>query len=167
MQPPNVRQQFVDTGLSHLSAVSGSNIAILASAVMIISTACGARRRTTSLVTAASLCGFVVVVGRTKCFESNGDGTHRSHRGSDSSVERRRGSNVHQHNCVVDSRSGSGSELRFRTFGCGDRRHCRLSATMVGRGAAVVGTEDTVTFSPCANAMGSTTGTHGHGGGGC
>lgn len=63
MQPPNVRQQFVDTGLSHLSAVSGSNIAILASAVMIISTACGARRRTTSLVTAASLCGFVVVVG--------------------------------------------------------------------------------------------------------
>ena len=63
MQPPNVRQQFIDTGLSHLSAVSGSNIAILASSVMVVGTAIGARRKTKTVMTAAALCSFVVVVG--------------------------------------------------------------------------------------------------------
>ena len=63
MQPPDVRKKFTDTGLSHLSAVSGSNIAILASSIMIIATACGARRRAKTVIVAASLCAFVVVVG--------------------------------------------------------------------------------------------------------
>lgn len=63
MQTPDVRQQFVDTGLSHLSAVSGSNTSILASSIMVIATAWGARRRTKTVITALALCSFVVVVG--------------------------------------------------------------------------------------------------------
>ncbi|WJY72335.1 ComEC/Rec2 family competence protein [Corynebacterium auriscanis] len=63
MQTPAVRQEFVNTGLSHLSAVSGSNIAILASSVMVLATACGLRRRTRTVLTGMSICAFMAVVG--------------------------------------------------------------------------------------------------------
>ncbi|MDO5031075.1 ComEC/Rec2 family competence protein [Corynebacterium sp.] len=56
LQSPAERQLYVDTGLSHLSAVSGSNVAIVCSAAALL--VVGPRARV-----AASLCALLLYVG--------------------------------------------------------------------------------------------------------
>jgi competence protein ComEC len=50
------------TGLSHLTAVSGANCAIVVGAVFWLAALCGCRRGLRVLFAAAALCGFVVLV---------------------------------------------------------------------------------------------------------
>ena len=63
MQDSALRQQFTVTGLSHLSAVSGSNVAVVTGAVLVLATACRAGRYTRLVVAAGALAAFVLLVG--------------------------------------------------------------------------------------------------------
>lgn len=63
MQDSILRNQFAVTGLSHLSAVSGSNVAVVTGAALVLATACRAGRLTRLLVAAGALVAFVVLVG--------------------------------------------------------------------------------------------------------
>lgn len=58
-----LREQMRRTGLSHLTAVSGANLAIITGAVLAIAMAFRVPRRPAVLVAAAALLSFVVVVG--------------------------------------------------------------------------------------------------------
>lgn len=62
-QSPQARQEFLITGLSHLTAVSGANVAIVTGTTMVLLTALGLPRRWTISGAALSLVGFVAVVG--------------------------------------------------------------------------------------------------------
>lgn len=62
-QSPQLRQDFLHTGLSHLTAVSGANCAMLASAVMILAAWCGISQRRQPLWAIVALAGFVCLVG--------------------------------------------------------------------------------------------------------
>lgn len=62
-QTPEQQQWFTATGLSHLTAVSGSNVAIVVSAVMIVLSALGLARQWRFLGCAVALVGFVLLVG--------------------------------------------------------------------------------------------------------
>lgn len=63
MQDATLRNQFTVTGLSHLSAVSGSNVAVITGAALVLATACRAGRLTRLLVAAGALVAFVLLVG--------------------------------------------------------------------------------------------------------
>lgn len=63
MQDSILRNQFAVTGLSHLSAVSGSNVAVVTGAALVLATACRAGRLTRLLVAAGALVAFVLLVG--------------------------------------------------------------------------------------------------------
>lgn len=55
-------QDFQDTGMTHLVAVSGSNLVIVTGAVVLLANACGAGRRVKVVLGIAAICGFVVLV---------------------------------------------------------------------------------------------------------
>ncbi|KAB1502389.1 ComEC/Rec2 family competence protein [Corynebacterium sp. 320] len=63
MQPQELRDDFVATGLSHLSAVSGANCAIVMATAMMVASMCGAGRWTRLAAAALALAGFVLLVG--------------------------------------------------------------------------------------------------------
>lgn len=58
-----LREQMQQTGLSHLTAVSGANLAIITGAVLFMAMAFRVPRRLAILIAALSLLGFVTVVG--------------------------------------------------------------------------------------------------------
>lgn len=59
---PSVREQFRDSGLSHLTAVSGSNFAIVCGAVLLAVRAAGASPRVAAVLGAVTIIGFVILV---------------------------------------------------------------------------------------------------------
>lgn len=62
-QSPLLQDQLLRTGLSHLSAVSGANCAIVMGAAMVVASACGAARWGKIISSAVALIAFVAVVG--------------------------------------------------------------------------------------------------------
>src|SRR5690606_41541368 len=58
-----VEQEFLDAGLSHLTAVSGSNVAILCGAILLMGRGLRCDPRSSAVSAAAALLGFVVLVG--------------------------------------------------------------------------------------------------------
>ena len=56
-------QAYIDTGLSHLSAVSGSNVAIVTTAAVVAATLCGLGLRWRLVVAGAALLVFAALVG--------------------------------------------------------------------------------------------------------
>lgn len=63
MHPIASRQEFIATGLSHLTAVSGSNVAVVTGTVVVACAALGLRKRARFVAAALALLGFVLVVG--------------------------------------------------------------------------------------------------------
>lgn len=61
--PPDIRQHYIVSGLSHLTAVSGLHVAVLISAVAIAATACGVSRRGRWVIVMGTLVAFTMVVG--------------------------------------------------------------------------------------------------------
>ncbi|WP_307849755.1 ComEC/Rec2 family competence protein [Qaidamihabitans albus] len=61
--PARVEQEFLDAGMSHLTAVSGANIAILCGAVLLLLRALRCGPRSSALAAGCVLAGFVVLVG--------------------------------------------------------------------------------------------------------
>ncbi|MBK1786450.1 ComEC/Rec2 family competence protein [Prauserella cavernicola] len=61
--PERVEQEFLDAGLSHLTAVSGSNVAIICGAVLLVARALRAGPRLSAIVAGAALVGYVTLVG--------------------------------------------------------------------------------------------------------
>nr|WP_201470031.1 ComEC/Rec2 family competence protein [Microbacterium hydrocarbonoxydans] len=55
-------EQMKSSGLSHLTAVSGANCAIVVGAMFWLTAICGGGRRTRILVAVVALCGFVILV---------------------------------------------------------------------------------------------------------
>ena len=60
-QTPEFTQRFVATGLTHLSAVSGSNVALVTTAAVLL--VAHRSPRTRAMVAALALLGYVVIVG--------------------------------------------------------------------------------------------------------
>ena len=60
--PPDLTVAFRMTGLTHLNAVSGANVAIVIGAVLALAQRVGLRRRWRALIAAAALPAFVVLV---------------------------------------------------------------------------------------------------------
>lgn len=63
MQDPVVREEFLATGLTHLTAVSGANLAIATGSVLVLATALGAPRWSRYLAAFLCLVAFVLLVG--------------------------------------------------------------------------------------------------------
>jgi competence protein ComEC len=61
--PPEADEAFRRAGVYHILAVSGFNVALLASSVFFVLTALGVSRRTTAVTAGAALVGFALVVG--------------------------------------------------------------------------------------------------------
>ncbi len=61
LTPPELTEAMLDTGMSHLSAVSGSNVAIVLGAVVVICRASGVPRRWRAPLAVLALAGFVVL----------------------------------------------------------------------------------------------------------
>ncbi|MCP2252178.1 competence protein ComEC [Prauserella aidingensis] len=62
-QSTRVEEEFLDAGLSHLTAVSGSNVAIVCGAVLLLARAVRLGPRTAAGVAGLALAAFVVLVG--------------------------------------------------------------------------------------------------------
>lgn len=62
-QDPTTRTEFLATGLSHLTAVSGSNLAIISGGVLVLAGALGAAKRVQVGLAAVCLTAFVLLVG--------------------------------------------------------------------------------------------------------
>ncbi len=62
-QAPATRTEFLATGLSHLTAVSGANLAIVSGGVLVLAGALGAGKRGQVILAAVCLVAFVVLVG--------------------------------------------------------------------------------------------------------
>lgn len=60
---PDVEEEFKVAGLSHLTAVSGTNLAIVSGAVLLLFRACRAGPRTSAVGAGLALVGFVVLAG--------------------------------------------------------------------------------------------------------
>ncbi|SFK33555.1 ComEC/Rec2 family competence protein [Amycolatopsis sacchari] len=60
---PQVQREFTDAGLSHLTAVSGSNLAVVAGAVLLLLRALRVGPRLSAVVAGSALVGFVVLTG--------------------------------------------------------------------------------------------------------
>lgn len=58
-----VEEDFLDAGMSHLTAVSGANVAIICGATLLLARAVRAGPRTAAAIAAAGLAGFVILVG--------------------------------------------------------------------------------------------------------
>ena len=63
LQPPAEQQMYIDTGLSHLSAVSGANIAIVATFATVAAAAIGAGLRGRIAASAVALLVYAALVG--------------------------------------------------------------------------------------------------------
>lgn len=63
MQQPAVREEFLTTGLTHLTAVSGANLSIAAGSVLVLATALGLPRWSRYLGAFVCLVAFVLLVG--------------------------------------------------------------------------------------------------------
>lgn len=63
MQDPVVREQFLATGLTHLTAVNGANLAMVTGSVLVLATAMGWPRWTRYAAAASCLVAFVLLVG--------------------------------------------------------------------------------------------------------
>ncbi|MDN8605190.1 ComEC/Rec2 family competence protein [Corynebacterium ureicelerivorans] len=63
LQSPAEQQMYIDTGLSHLSAVSGANIAIVSTAAAVVAAAAGAGLRGKIAASAAALLVYAGLVG--------------------------------------------------------------------------------------------------------
>ena len=63
LQPPAEQQAYIDTGLSHLSAVSGANIAIVATFATVAAAAIGAGLRGRIAASAVALLIYAALVG--------------------------------------------------------------------------------------------------------
>ncbi|QAU51856.1 ComEC family competence protein [Corynebacterium pelargi] len=63
LQTPEAKQRYAATGLAHLSAVSGGNVAMLTTAVLAIATLAGASRALALTAAMLSLAVFVFIVG--------------------------------------------------------------------------------------------------------
>ncbi|MGB3762365.1 MAG: DNA internalization-related competence protein ComEC/Rec2 [Ornithinimicrobium sp.] len=61
LTPPELTEAMLDTGMSHLSAVSGSNVAIVLGAVVVLCRASGVPRRWRAPLAVLALAGFVVL----------------------------------------------------------------------------------------------------------
>lgn len=61
LTPPELTEAMTETGMTHLSAVSGSNVAIVVGAVLWVSAGVGLPRRARPWAAAAALVGFVVL----------------------------------------------------------------------------------------------------------
>src|SRR5699024_9413692 len=61
--PQDIRQHYIVSGLSHLTAVSGLHVVVLISAVTIAATACGVSRRGGWVIVMATLVACPMVVG--------------------------------------------------------------------------------------------------------
>ncbi|WP_245900766.1 ComEC/Rec2 family competence protein [Prauserella shujinwangii] len=61
--PPRVEQEFLDAGLSHLTAVSGANIAIVCGSVLLLLRAVRCGPRCAAAAAGLVLAGFLVLVG--------------------------------------------------------------------------------------------------------
>ncbi|MGW9478463.1 ComEC/Rec2 family competence protein [Saccharomonospora azurea] len=61
--PSRVEQEFLDAGMSHLTAVSGSNVAIVCGAVLLLARAFRCGPRSSAVLAAVALVGFVAIVG--------------------------------------------------------------------------------------------------------
>jgi competence protein ComEC len=59
---PAVEEDFRATGMTHLTAVSGSNVAIVCSVVLLLTGWCRAGPRTAAALSLAALAGFVILV---------------------------------------------------------------------------------------------------------
>lgn len=62
-QSARVEEEFLDAGLSHLTAVSGSNVAIVCGAVLLLARAVRLGPRASAAAAGTALTGFVVLVG--------------------------------------------------------------------------------------------------------
>ncbi|MCP2179443.1 ComEC/Rec2 family competence protein [Prauserella alba] len=62
-QSTRVEEEFLDAGLSHLTAVSGSNVAIVCGAVLLLARAVRCGPRASAAAAGVALAGFVVLVG--------------------------------------------------------------------------------------------------------
>uniref|UniRef100_UPI0016176606 ComEC/Rec2 family competence protein n=1 Tax=Allocatelliglobosispora scoriae TaxID=643052 RepID=UPI0016176606 len=58
---PEVAQDFVDTGMTHLTAVSGSNVAIVVGALLLLARWCRAGPALTAMICAIGVVGFVIL----------------------------------------------------------------------------------------------------------
>ncbi|EHR60399.1 ComEC/Rec2 family competence protein [Saccharomonospora cyanea] len=58
-----VEQEFLEAGMSHLTAVSGSNVAIVCGAVLLLARVLRCGPRTSAALAAVALAGFVALVG--------------------------------------------------------------------------------------------------------
>src|SRR5699024_9677663 len=61
--PLDIRQHYIVSGLSHLTAVSGLHVVVLISAVTIDAPACGVSRRGRWVIVMGTLVAFTMVVG--------------------------------------------------------------------------------------------------------
>ena len=61
--PPEIDEAFRRAGVYHILAVSGFNVALLASSVFFVLSALGISRRATAMTAGAALVGFALVVG--------------------------------------------------------------------------------------------------------
>lgn len=61
LTPPELTEAMLDTGMSHLSAVSGSNVAIVLGAVVVVCQWCGVRRSWRAPVALVALGAFMVL----------------------------------------------------------------------------------------------------------
>lgn len=61
--PDELDEQMIDSSLTHLTAVSGANCALVTGAVMALAAYAGAGRRLRTVLAGGGLAGFVVVVG--------------------------------------------------------------------------------------------------------
>lgn len=61
LTPPELTQAMLDTGMSHLSAVSGSNVAIVLGAVVVLCRGMGIARRWRAPLAVVALVGFVLL----------------------------------------------------------------------------------------------------------
>ncbi len=61
--PPRVEEEFLDAGLSHLMAVSGSNVTIVCGAVLLLVRSVGAGPRLAAATAGVALVAFVLLVG--------------------------------------------------------------------------------------------------------
>ncbi|PXY20413.1 competence protein ComEC [Prauserella coralliicola] len=61
--PARVEQEFLDAGMSHLTAVSGANVAIVCGAVLLLARALRLGPRLSAVAAGVVLIGFVVLVG--------------------------------------------------------------------------------------------------------
>ncbi len=59
--PPDIKQDFRTTGLTHLTAVSGTNLTLVVGSLLLVARAVGVRRRWLAVVGLAGIAGFILL----------------------------------------------------------------------------------------------------------